>query len=87
MTCGCQFQVGSRFGGFQFQRQRLRGRSRSVFDRQNQLAVLAAEVEKRIDPGIEIRGAAQTVPGAAIGGDVLAGMMDKGNSRASLSLQ
>ncbi len=87
MACGCQFQVGARFGGFQFQRQRFRGGSRSVFDRKHQLAVMAAQVEKRIDPGIEIGAASQAVPGAAIGGDVLARMMDKSNRRAGLALQ
>jgi len=58
-----------------------------VFDRKHQLAVMAAQVEKRIHPGIEIGGASQTVTGAAIGGDVLFGMMDKRNRRAGLALE
>ena len=51
---GCQFQVWPRFGVGQLQSQRLRGRRRAVFDREHQLAVMAAQIEKRIDPGIEI---------------------------------
>lgn len=58
-----------------------------MFDGKHQLAVMAAQIEKRIDPGIEIRAASQTVAGAAIGGDVLARMMDKGNRCAGLALQ
>src|SRR6266516_2673617 len=48
---------------------------------------MTAQVEKRIHPGIEIGAAAQAVTGAAIGGDVLARMMDKANRRAGLALE
>ena len=58
-----------------------------MFDGKHQLAVMAAQVEKRIHPGIEIRGATQAVTSATIGGDVLFGMMDKADRRAGLALE
>ena len=58
-----------------------------MFDRKHQLAVMTAQIEKRIDPGIEIGAASQTVTGATIGCDVLARVMDKSNRRAGLALQ
>src|ERR671922_2745206 len=49
--------------------------------------MVPAQVEKRIDPGVKIGRAAQTVTGAAIGGYVFARMMDERNGRARLALQ
>ena len=37
---------------------------------------MAAQVEERIDPRIKIGTAAQTITGAAIGGGILASMVD-----------
>ena len=47
-----------------------------MFGRKQELAVMAAQVEERIDPRIKIGGTTQTVTGAAIDGDVFASMMD-----------
>lgn len=58
-----------------------------MFDRKQQLAVMAAQVEKRIDPGVEIGAASKAVTGPTIGGDVFARMMDKANRRTGLALE
>ena len=48
---------------------------------------MAAQVKKRIHPGVEIGAASQAVTGAAIRGDAFFGMMDKRNRRAGLALK
>src|SRR5438876_89486 len=62
---GCPFQVWPGLAIRQFQRKRLSARGGTVFGGQHQLAMMAAQVEERIDPRIQIRGAAETVTGAA----------------------
>jgi len=54
---GCQFQIWPRFHVRQFQRQRTNASGGAVFSGKHQLAVVSAQVEKRIDPGIQIGGA------------------------------
>src|SRR5438093_803292 len=58
-----------------------------MFGRQHQLAMMASQVEKRIDPGVKIGGAAQTVTGATIGGHIFSCMVDQGDRRAGLALK
>src|SRR5215469_4419260 len=58
-----------------------------MFSRDHQLAVMPAQVEKRIDPGIKIRGAAETVTGTAVGSDILACVVDQRDRRYSFALQ
>ena len=47
-----------------------------MFGGKHQLAMVSAQVEERIDPGIKIGTTAQTVTGATIDGNVFASMMD-----------
>ena len=49
--------------------------------------MLAAQVEERIDPGIKIRGAPETVAGSTRGRDIFAAMVHQRNRRAALALQ
>ncbi len=58
-----------------------------MFSRKHQLAMVPAQVEERIDPGVKIGGASQTVTGTAIDGDIFASMVDQSNSDACLALK
>ena len=55
--------------------------------RERELIVMAAQIEEGIDPGVEIGAAAETVTGAAIGGNILAGVVHEGNGGSCLALQ
>ena len=58
-----------------------------MFGGKQELAVMMAQIEKRIDPGIKIGGASQAVTGAAIGREILARMVDYANRGAGLALE
>ena len=58
-----------------------------MFGGKHQLAMVPAQVEERIDPGVKIGGASQTVTSAAMNGDIFASMMNQSNSDARLALK
>jgi hypothetical protein len=73
---GSQLQVGPRFRHRQFQGQRPSAGSGPVLGRKLKLAVMAAQVEERIDPGIKVGGATETVAGSARGRDLFSAMVN-----------
>jgi hypothetical protein len=58
-----------------------------VFGGKHQLTMVPAQVEKRIDPRIEIGGASQTVTSATIGREIFASVVDQRNGHAGLALK
>ena len=58
-----------------------------MFSGKHQLAMVSAQVEERIDPGVKIGGTTQTVTGAAIDGDVFASMVDQRNGHSGFALE
>ena len=58
-----------------------------MFGGKHQLAMVPAQVEKRIDPRVKIGGASQTVTRATVGRDIFASVMNQRNGDAGLALQ
>ena len=58
-----------------------------MFGRKRELIAATLEVKKRIDPGIKVRTAAQTVSDSPHGAETLAGMMNQNDGQAGFALQ
>ena len=71
----------------EFQRERAGRLGRSMLGGERELVVMFPQAEKRIEPCIEVRRAAQAVSGATRGRGVLAKMMDQSDRDAGFSLQ